>query len=309
MPHDRLLPPVARAAAHDSRARGEVRADRSLTWIVVGDSILFTGEVSAIVRRQSSWPGDPARDHMVLAHVLPAPPPAPQNGVEAHLLSGRMPLEGVAAALAERRGAQIVGVAVPVPGVHAGELAASAPLRATPLVRASRGFLLSMVASLQTALDAPVDPTPDDVLSALVRGVIRENPGVLSADLRRRDVHEVVVALIDEHHREADFGVGDLAALLNFSRRHLYRRMSASGSGIARLIADRRVQTARDLIEQDPSLPLLDVAARSGFGRSAALRAQFLRSHGLTPSEFRESVVRRGSGSASGAAEGSAGLP
>jgi transcriptional regulator GlxA family with amidase domain len=85
-----------------------------------------------------------------------------------------------------------------------------------------------------------------------------------------------------------DLGSEDLAERAGMAPRTFHRRfLAATGTTPAKAIARLRLDRARVLMETT-RLSLLAVAGRSGFGSEERLRRAFLRSHGITPSEWRE---------------------
>lgn len=97
---------------------------------------------------------------------------------------------------------------------------------------------------------------------------------------------------IELHHRDPDFTVDSLAALLGLSRRQLYR---VAGDGVAARLREARCKTARELIQAEPGLELTLVARLSGFSDSNRLRDQFVRTFSILPSTYREDIRRRAS--------------
>ena len=95
-----------------------------------------------------------------------------------------------------------------------------------------------------------------------------------------------VMCLMEEHHTDAQLSVDRLAELLCVSRRQLFRAFESLRHRFSETLAEMRVRTAMSLLS-DPSIPIGEVAKRSGFGSHDAFRSHFYRLCGCTPSEFR----------------------
>ena len=114
-----------------------------------------------------------------------------------------------------------------------------------------------------------------------------------SMPMRRRIDQE-----IELDHRDPDFTVNSLAALVGLSRRQLYR---VAGDGVAGRLRQARCKTARELIQAEPGLELNLVARLSGFSVANRLRDQFVRTFSILPSTYREDVRKQAAKRNSGA--------
>jgi transcriptional regulator GlxA family with amidase domain len=86
---------------------------------------------------------------------------------------------------------------------------------------------------------------------------------------------------------ETPRGLDDLAARVGMSRRSFTRRFHAAmGQSPTRWLIAERVRRAQELLETTP-LSVEDVAARAGFGSSAALRVHFAEQVGASPQRWR----------------------
>ena len=115
-------------------------------------------------------------------------------------------------------------------------------------------------------------------------------PGFSAIDSRRL-LSRQAAALIDGGAMLSS-GIGELAQKMGVSPRHL-RRIFAEEIGVSPLeyLRTRRLLTAKILLT-DTSLPVIDVAAASGFGSLSQFNAVFRRHYKLTPRQLR----RQGSG-------------
>lgn len=126
----------------------------------------------------------------------------------------------------------------------------------------------------------------EDWLVALVQGVVRENPSVIAGVRREGVVPQEISAMIEARHTDPTFDVAAVAHALHISRRQLYR-YAPEGSGLAALLAQRRIETATALLNEQPQLTLATTAQLAGFRDAASMRVQFLRQFGKTPRQYR----------------------
>jgi AraC family transcriptional regulator len=90
-----------------------------------------------------------------------------------------------------------------------------------------------------------------------------------------------------------DLSLGDLAALLDISVRHLSRAVrQAKGVSVHRWIVDRRLAEARRLLSET-DLPIHEIARRCAFRSAAAFSAAFRGASGYAPGEFRRLTSAR----------------
>jgi AraC family transcriptional regulator len=90
-----------------------------------------------------------------------------------------------------------------------------------------------------------------------------------------------------ETHLGHDVSLGDLAALAGVSRFHFARTFRETvGQPPHRYVLGRRIERARELL-RSPSLPLREIAARTGFADQSHLTRQIKRAYGATPGALR----------------------
>ncbi len=88
----------------------------------------------------------------------------------------------------------------------------------------------------------------------------------------------------------ADLSLNALAAESGYSRRHFLRMFErATGYTPHRYLLQLRLQRAKELL-QKKSVPLIDVAAYSGFSSQSHMSRIFRRFYGSTPAEVRRSL-------------------
>jgi len=91
-----------------------------------------------------------------------------------------------------------------------------------------------------------------------------------------------------EEHLARSITLQQLAALAEVSPRHFERAFrQALGVPPHSYVVQRRVDSARRLLTEQPTLAIHEVAARSGFSSSSHLAAAFRRQTGHTPTSFR----------------------
>ncbi|GAA3634492.1 hypothetical protein GCM10022200_17170 [Microbacterium awajiense] len=275
-----LQPLDASPPAHfAARRHGDLR----LTVTRFGSTVLTAGragEVLNVVR--SARPTEP---HVLILHARgkggdpdrAQPSPHPTDFVLTDDLDAALPVSGD----------HIVVASMPRARVTTHLLAPMTPLAPTALVRASRALLSTLVRDL----DEPDEPTAraaEDLVIGAVRAVIAEHPETSPPSSRRAPLALRLAALIDARHTDPDLDVDQIARELYASRRQLYRH--ASSSGVAGMLTERRVCTAQELLDREPDLSIAEIAHRAGFTNPARMRVQFVRTHGVTPAAYRDSI-------------------
>lgn len=190
------------------------------------------------------------------------------------------------------------GMAIPLPMLGKHRLLAERPRRPitkpTPLSRAAAGFLRRFAAD--TAAGAAAMPSADAELAAvdLIAAALAEL--VDADDYRLQDDslfnHQTAIDLIARRHRDPSFTPDAIAEELHLSRRQLYRLFEHSDQSLATRIAEMRVETAREMLVENPWLPIGNVSAASGFGSVATFRNRFKARHGVGPVEYRQRATR-----------------
>lgn len=176
-----------------------------------------------------------------------------------------------------------VAIAVPLDRLPEVADTGSAVLLDTPLVRGSAAFVRTISRELVSAEDA--SPELVDVLLGLVRAVVDEHARESARDGDEPTMAARLADLIEDRHRDPLLDVDEIARQLHFSRRQVYRL--AHGGGVAAMLTERRLATARDLLLERGDLSISDVAFWSGFGNVTRLRVHFARRFGTTPTRFR----------------------
>lgn len=246
---------------------------RSLRVIRFAECVVLSGPVSDILG--SAAIAQSREPQAVLMHVTTTPD---LDGARSVLLTGRgtiAPRSGGGSGLA---------LATPLARVTSALLADVTELSDTPLVRASLALVTSLAEDFEPG-EATGPRALDDALVNLVRGILDEHPRAAAPQSRDASLEVRVEALIEARHTDPRLDVVQLARELHTSRRQLYRH--AGEGGVAAMLAKRRVDTARELLDTRPDLTVADISARAGFTSPSRLRAQFLRWTGSTPTEYR----------------------
>lgn len=206
---------------------------------------------------------------------------------------GRMGfMSSVGPSSAEHLGlSETTGVVVPVAAIpgYRHTLAAGAGLFPdTPLTRAAGAAMGRMLYEWVRDPDQAAGALAgtEAALVALVRGLFRQFPGDGETDRVSR-VRAEAAQIIERRHRDAGFGIDELAAELHMSRRQLFRFFAGADESLSAQLLRRRLTTAREELLVVPAQELAVVASKSGFVDAAALRAQFSRHVGGSPSAFR----------------------
>jgi AraC family transcriptional regulator len=95
-----------------------------------------------------------------------------------------------------------------------------------------------------------------------------------------------------EEHLAADLTLEQMAAAAHLSAYHFARRFKvATGLPPHQYVLTRRVERARQLLQQDRDLSLAEVAACAGFSDQSQFTHHFKRLVGVTPGQFRRSAT------------------
>jgi AraC family transcriptional regulator len=104
--------------------------------------------------------------------------------------------------------------------------------------------------------------------------------------LPRRRLRAVVAYV--EDHLDANLTLEELAAVAHRSPYHFARQFrAATGLPPHQFVIARRVERARQLLQEDGDLPLAQVALRAGFSDQSQFSRHFKRLVGVTPGRFR----------------------
>ncbi|MBM7368068.1 helix-turn-helix domain-containing protein [Gordonia hydrophobica] len=158
----------------------------------------------------------------------------------------------------------------------------------TPLARAASVFVRRFAAET-SALNTAPGAVSEQAAVDLIVAVLSELDGVPSAmEDNALFVQEATRDLIERHHRDATFTPDSIAEHLHLSRRQLYRYFENCENSIAGQIADRRLQSAHEVLVGNASASISSVALSSGFPTVATFRNRFKARYGVGPVEYRD---------------------
>src|SRR5262249_36767621 len=94
-----------------------------------------------------------------------------------------------------------------------------------------------------------------------------------------------------EEHLDAGLTLEQMAGAAHLSAYHFARRFkAATGAPPHQYRTPRRVERAKQLLQQDRALPLAEIAACAGFSDQSQFPHHFKRLVGVTPGRFRRSA-------------------
>ena len=100
---------------------------------------------------------------------------------------------------------------------------------------------------------------------------------------------------INRNLSNPQFTIEELGADVGLSRVHLYRRMKElTNQGPQDFIRNMRLREAARLLEQEPSISVLEIAAAVGFKRANNFSAAFKDLYGISPLQWRARSMDKG---------------
>jgi AraC-like DNA-binding protein len=160
------------------------------------------------------------------------------------------------------------------------------------------GALSAAVAGLETHADEELTLPPGTVAEQLASLLaLAAGPGTRA--LRGSDrLYRQLLAALGERCRETDIAPASFAASHQISRRYLHHLFAQAGTTFGSELMRLRLETARRLLgdRRFAALPVMEVAARSGFTEPTHLARRFRQAYGLTPQQFRSQCGGNGSG-------------
>ncbi|WP_082965426.1 helix-turn-helix domain-containing protein [Gordonia sp. 852002-51296_SCH5728562-b] len=165
---------------------------------------------------------------------------------------------------------------------------------ASLLPRTVAAFVQRFVADAATA-NRPVDAEAERIVIELLRATVTQHSGQVGRHLSSSAavVRQRAREMIEERYADPDFSPDSIAQDLFMSRRQLYRHFDDTGTTPSRLINERRLRCARELLSGDHPMLLEEVAHRSGYASVSTLRNRFKSEFGIAPRQFSESVIAR----------------
>jgi AraC-like DNA-binding protein len=106
---------------------------------------------------------------------------------------------------------------------------------------------------------------------------------------RSASAHRIAAMLhIDRHLRDPSLSVASVARAVGISERHLSRIFSETGTGIARVILDKRLDIARRILSTQGAPSIGEVAQQCGFSSHAHFTRSFRERFEETPGSIRD---------------------
>lgn len=94
-------------------------------------------------------------------------------------------------------------------------------------------------------------------------------------------------AVVAKHYRRP-LTLASVARALSSSPRALQRAYACADSSFSEDLLSVRMAAARQLLIEQPHIPVADVARLVGYGRATHFARTFRRHHGITPALFRQ---------------------
>lgn len=111
--------------------------------------------------------------------------------------------------------------------------------------------------------------------------------GSLINSSRDKEFLEKIIVSIEKNMSNSSFGVEELAADINMSTSHFYRRLKElTGQAPNAYLRNFRLQKAAELLIADKNLTAADVMFEIGIESKSYYSSAFKKIHGLSPSEF-----------------------
>ncbi|AUH67823.1 MULTISPECIES: helix-turn-helix domain-containing protein [Gordonia] len=162
----------------------------------------------------------------------------------------------------------------------------------TPLARAAAVFVRRFAAetSALNAGQATGTVSEQAAVDLIVAALSELDGSPTGTEDNALFVQEAARDLIDRHHRDPSFSPDAIAERLHLSRRQLYRYFENCDTSLASRIADRRLQTAHEMLMQNAGASISTIALSSGFPTVATFRNRFKQRYGVGPVEYRHRV-------------------
>lgn len=107
------------------------------------------------------------------------------------------------------------------------------------------------------------------------------------AHTQKKEFLDKAQHLMTEHLKNPDFGVNEFANEMAMSRAQLFRKMkAATGQTPMDYIMSQRIDKAEEML-RTTTRSINDIALVCGFNDASAFRRNFLKIHGVTPSQYR----------------------
>ena len=124
----------------------------------------------------------------------------------------------------------------------------------------------------------------------------RQQPLSVNADTVNNSELELFQQLTDTIRKEhlyltPKLGRQDLMNHFHLSKERVGAAFSAGGTSVPEFIRECRLEHARRLMTEHPTMPLTDVAKASGFIHASTFTVDFKNKFGVSPTQYREKAV------------------
>ena len=100
-----------------------------------------------------------------------------------------------------------------------------------------------------------------------------------------------IVQYVNEHFTDPNLNISLIADLFDMSPSYFSRIFKKNtGMGLLDYVHQRRIELAKELMQQTPALSLKEIAEKIGYSSPLAMNRAFRRYEGVSPSSFREHI-------------------
>ena len=107
-------------------------------------------------------------------------------------------------------------------------------------------------------------------------------------------LRERICQLVEEEklYLRPNLKINDLAQLLNTNRNYIYQAINVGmGISFSDFINQKRIEHAKQAIEDNPHILLAEIAAKSGFSSTSTFYRNFKQFEGYSPSDFQQQAL------------------
>ena len=107
-------------------------------------------------------------------------------------------------------------------------------------------------------------------------------------------LRERICQLVEEEklYLRPNLKINDLAQLLNTNRNYIYQAINVGmGISFSDFINQKRIEHAKQAIEDNPHILLAEIAAKSGFSSTSTFYRNFKQIEGYSPSDFQQQAL------------------
>ncbi|OUC77599.1 hypothetical protein CA982_16455 [Gordonia lacunae] len=181
-----------------------------------------------------------------------------------------------------------VGVRIPTALLTDGVQGIEPFVAESPLARSAAAFLRNFAQEVAVR-GADTEPEAELAVIDVIKCALTLSDNTSrSSTNSAHAIQDATRALIEQNYRDPAFTTDTVARELHLSRRQLYRMFADVAESPAAMIARRRLDRAKTLLESSSTISIDRVAEASGFTSGAVLRNHFRAQFGMTPNQFRK---------------------